>query len=173
MAYEFDIDKIQDFIEALCTSNTDVAHNVNGNKSFARFESDAQINEIKKAAGKNIVVVADINGRRVGDKDDRKLRREVVLRFAVYAVNNTEDAKKAAEKLSEEIMFDFMTRMEKQQEDDLDENIPCGVMHFLKPENFSWEKITDQPWLLNHYGWDLTVPFDVWMPAYNPAKWNP
>lgn len=115
MAYQFDIDSIQDFFEQLATSNADVKHNVNGNKSFARFESDAQVNEIRKAAGKNIVVVADTSGQRVGDKDDRKLRRELLLRFAVFSPDSKEESKKAAVKKAEEIMFDFMTAMEKRQ----------------------------------------------------------
>jgi hypothetical protein len=173
MAYEFDIDKVQDYIESVAERNKNVGHNVNGVRSFARYHSDDQMIEIKKNAGKNIVVVVDTGGHRVGHKDDRMLQRELVLRFACYAEKNGDvaAAKKAAITKAEEIMFDFMTEMELQQESDLDQDIPCGVMHYLQPENYSWQEITDQPWLLNHFGWDLTVPFRTYMPAHDAAKW--
>jgi hypothetical protein len=174
MAYQFDIDKIQDYIEQLCTRNKDVQHNQNGIKSFARFQSNEQVNELKKAAGKNIVVVGGIGGHRVGERDEKKLQREMILRFAVYAEKSgdVEGAKKDAIRKAEEIMLDFMTEMERQQENDFDNDDSCSIMHFLQPENFFWEEIEDQPWLLNHYGWDLTVPFKVYMPSHNPDKWT-
>lgn len=170
--YQFDINKIQDYLEGLSQRNKDVQHNVLGNKSFARFESGEAVAEIRKNAGKNIVVVASISGQRVGEKDDRILQREVVLRFAVFADKNIDatDGKKTALQKSEEIMFDFMTEMERQQEYDLDNDI-CSVMHGLQPQNFAWQEIEEQPWLINHYGWDLTVPFKVYMPKHNTAKW--
>jgi hypothetical protein len=161
MAFEFDIDKIQDAVETMCHRHKLVLHDVEGNKSFARFQSYDQINEIKKAAGKNIVVVAGINMRRVGDKDDRVLQREMILRFACYAAANGDvnTAKKVAIQKAESIMLDFMTFMEKSQEDDIDNDVECSIWKFLRPENFTCMEIEDQPWLINHYGWDLTIPF--------------
>lgn len=173
MPYEFNIDGIQNYFESLAIAHVDVEHNRNGIKSFARLQSDAQINDIKKTAGKNIVVIVDITGKRIGDEDDKKLRREMIIRFSVYAEKNmnADESKTMALQKAENIMFDFMTAMEKTHDDDLEAGVDCGIMHFLKPENFSWQEIPSQPWLINHYGWDLTVPFEVYMPEYNADKW--
>lgn len=172
MAYQFDIDKIQDYVEQLCHRNVDLSHNVDGIKSFARFNSEEEMSALRSSAGKNVLVVASLSGRRVGDKDDKTLQREMVLRIVSYAENSTAEEIKAALKKAEQIMFDIMTEMEKQQEQDLDDNA-CGIMHYLQPENFDWDEVEDQPWLINHYGWDLVVPFKVFMPKHNPDKWLP
>ncbi len=173
MAYKFNIDLVQDDVQRMCERHVEIRHNVDGIKSFARFQSGSQISEIKKNAGKTVVVVAAINGRRVGEKDDRMIQRDMILRIAVYAEKdgNVEDAKKIAIQKSEEIMLDLVTQMEKSQEDDTDGDVACSMWRFLRPEEFSWEEIEDQPWLINHYGWDLTVPFRVYMPNYNADKW--
>ena len=167
----FDIDQIQDYIQSLCHRHKEIKHDVDGIKSFARFQSEEEMTSLRNNAGKNVVVVAAINGRRVGDKDERTLHREMILRIVSYAENNTAEEIKAALKTAEEIMFDLITEMEHQQEKDMDEDV-CGIMDKLQPENFSWEEVEDQPWLINHYGWDLTVPFKVYMPAHNAAKWE-
>lgn len=171
MAYEFDIEQLQQYIEKLCAFHKEIKHG-STRRGFAWYQSMDHINDIKKAATKNIVVVAHMDGRRFGHKDDKMYAREIVLRFASYAPKNLEvsAAKKEAEATAERIMYDFMTRMEKQQEDDLDADA-YGPMHFLRPESFSWEPIEDQPWLINHYGFDLTIPFHHYMPAHNEGQW--
>lgn len=168
----FDLEKIQDYVKDLCHRHVDIKHDVDGLKSFARFHSDEEMSTLKNNAGPNIVVVAAINGRRVGDKDDRMLQREMILRIVSYAQNSTSEEIECALKKAEAIMFDLMTEMEKKQEDDIDGDATCGMMRYLRPEDFKWDPVEDQPWLINHYGYDLIVPFRVFMPKYDPAKWT-
>ena len=170
MSYQFDIDDCLDYIEGLCRDHVEINHSVT-NRCFARGEE--HIEAVRKNAGKIVVVVVSIDGRRHGIKDDQQLRREVVLRVAAYAdagVGVT-DAKKRARKKAEEIMFDIWNKMEHQQELDLDGEEACSIMRFLEPEAMSFEEI-EAPWLINHYGWDLTIPFKVYMPQYNAEKWR-
>lgn len=172
MSASFDIEIVQDYLEQLCSRHTAIGHSVT-KRCFARFGSGEHIAEIKRAAGKVCVVVADISGRRTGHKDDQMFARQIVMRIAVYAETKGDAAaaRAAAIKLADGITMDFMLRMEKQQEDDLEAN-EFGPMHFLRPEEFTWEPIEDEPWLLNHYGNDLTIPFHHYMPAYDAGKWN-
>lgn len=168
----FDIDQIQNYVEDLCHRNKVIQHGVDGIVSFARFQSEEEVTALRNSASENIVVVAAIRARRVGDRDDKMLQREMVLRVMNWAKNNTADEIKAAIKKAELMVFDIMTEMELQQEKDMDADV-CGVMDKLQPENFAWEEVEDQPWLINHYGWDLTIPFKVYMPKHKPENWNP
>ncbi len=93
MSAAFDIDILQDFVEDLCTKNTDVQHTVGGLRCFARFQSNDHINEIRNNGGPNLVLVLGIGGRRVGSKEDYRLRRELGLRFACYASDSTSEKK--------------------------------------------------------------------------------
>jgi len=172
MAPDFDIEQIQDFLEGLSTKHKQVLHS-NEQRCFVRFQSAEHMTEVKNRGGKNLVIVAAIGGRRVGHKDDRQIRREMVIRFACLAEKNTDPvaAKRQALASAEKIMMDFFTKMERQQEEDLDQD-NYGVMHYLDPENVSWEEIEDQPWFINHYGWDLIVPFRTFMPGYDEDSWN-
>lgn len=168
----FDIDAALDFIERLCERHKEINHNAGGKKCFARGEETIEI--VRKNAGKVIVAVVSIDGHRIGEKDDQQLRREIVLRIAVYGEKGlgADDAKRGARKKAEEIMFDMWKEMERQQEVDLDEDNDCSIMRYLEPEAMAFEEIEDTPWLINHYGWDLTIPFKVFMPAHNAAKWK-
>ena len=172
MSQFFDIDKCQDYIETLSNRHKDVNHNVDGIKAFARNHSDSEMTDLKNFPGKNVVVIHTISGHRVGDRDDKAVQREMWIRFASYADNSTEDEIKAAQKRAEAIMFDFIGEMERKQEADLDADEDCGIMHYLRPEEFHWEEIEDEPWLLNHYGYDLLVPFRMNMPAFDQSKWR-
>jgi len=64
------------------------------------------------------------------------------------------------------IMFQFMLRMEK----DFEEG--CNALESLKPEKMTWDKIDDQPWIDNYYGWDLNIPFGSFLPEYNADDWE-
>lgn len=173
MAYDFDIEKIQDEVQSMCETHVEIAHNVNGRKTFARFESNDQVNDIKKSAGDIAVVVASVTARRVGQKDDRSLQREMILRIVKFAAStgNVTASKNQAIKKAEEILFDLWTKMEKKQEDDIDNDIACSLWRFLRCEDMFFEEVEDQPWLINHYGYDLHVIFRTPMPSYNPDKW--
>lgn len=167
----FDIEQIQDYVRELCNRHKEINHDVDGIKSFARFHSDEEMTALRNNAGPNVVVVAGIRGKRTGEKDDRMLQRVMVLRIVSYAQNSTDEEVRAALKLSEQLVLDFITEMEKKQEDDADADV-CGIMQYLQPEYFSWEEVEDQPWLINHYGWDLEVPFKLFMPKRDPNKWT-
>lgn len=168
----FDIDEQQNYVKTLCERNTDLNHNVDGNKSFARLKSDEEVTELRNSAGKNIVVVAAIRVKRVGAKEDYSLQVEMVLRVVSYAENITPDETGAARKRAWVIVLDLVTEMERQQEYDMDHDV-CGIMDKLQPEKFEWEEVEDEPWLVQHYGYDLTVPFKMFMPKHNPKKWRP
>lgn len=169
------IDEFQDYLEAKCVLNKLVAHTkvtdaaAGGQRTFARFESEEHIRAIQNCAGKHIVVVADVYGQRVGDVDDYKLRYTVQLRFAVKKDSNTADETAAintAVQTAEKIMFQFWSQMEK----DFQEG--CNELDNLEPEKVTWNKIDDQPWLDDYYGWDLNISFGSFMPEYNEADWE-
>lgn len=172
---EFHIDELQDYLEDLCVKNKLVEHtkvtdlNPEGQKAFARFESNDQVNQITQSAAKNIVVVADYFGERVGAPDDKRMRAVVQLIFAVKKEAATEDETSAindAIKLAEKIMFQFMTRMEKDMEDG------CNALEALEPEAMRWDAIENQPWLDDYYGWELSIPFKSYIPAYDADDWE-
>jgi hypothetical protein len=172
---DFYIDEIQDYLEELCVKNKIVAHTkpIEGQtaarRSFARFESYEHISSIQSDASKNIVVVADYYGQRIGEADDKKLRMTIQLRFAVKKETGTGDETNAineAIKVAEQIMFQFQNRIE------LDYEEGCNALEMLEPEKISWDKIEDQPWLDDYYGWDLNLPFKSYMPDHDPADWD-
>lgn len=172
---EFYIDEVQDYLEERCIKNKLVAHtkvterNPEGQRSFARFESNEQMNQITSSQAKNIVVVADYYGQRIGDADDKRMRAVIQLRFAVKkdaASGDEQNAVNDAIKLAEKIMFQFMVRMEKDMQDG------CNALEALEPEKMVWDKIEEQPWLDDYYGWDLSVPFRSYIPEYNADDWE-
>lgn len=175
MTESYYIDEMQDYLEQKCELNKLVAHNKasdnspEGQRTFARFESEEHIMQIKNNGGKNIVVVADYSGQRIGDIDDKKLRMVMQLRFCVKKETGTGDETSAindAVKLAEQIMFQFWNQMEK----DFEEG--CNALETLEPEKVTWNKIDDQPWLDDYYGWDLNVPFGSYMPEHSEDDWE-
>jgi hypothetical protein len=174
MAYNFDIEKVQDDVQSMCERHVEIAHNVNGRKTFARFMSYEEVTEIKNKAADIVVVVVSFNGKRVGNKDDRMIQHEMVLRIVKFAptIGTVIDERNKAIKKAEEIMFDLWTEMEKREEDDIDTlDGECSFWRFLRPEEMNYEEIEDAPWLINHYGVDLHVIFRTSMPKHNAEKW--
>ena len=175
MADDFYIDEIQDYLELKCELNKLVKHNVvlsageAPQRAFARFESDEHITMINNNGAKNIVVVADYHGQRIGDVDEKKLRMTVEVIFAVKKEPATEDETNAindALKLAEKIMFQFWNQMEKDYQEG------CNALEYLEPGNVNWNKIDDQPWLNDFYGWILNVPFGSYMPGHDEGDWE-
>jgi hypothetical protein len=169
------IDEVQDYLELKCELNKIVAHKkpiegvTDERRSFARFESDEHIGAIQSCASPVIVVVADYSGQRIGEVDDQQLRMTLQLRFCARKETGTGDETNAineAVKLAEKVMFQFLTQMEK----DFQEG--CNALERLEPDKISWNKIEDQPWLDNYYGWDLNIPFRSYMPAYDASEWE-
>jgi hypothetical protein len=163
----FFLNEMQNYLEDLCRKHKDVQHEVDGRRSFSRFETDAHIHEITQNGGENIIVVADVHGGRIGDFEDQKTRHYITVIFASKAIGiDSESAVIYAVNKSEEIMYDFMAKF------DLDYTDQCGVLKDLEPEKSEWQKF-EGPWLDMYYGWQFTLPFKQFMLAYNPEKWLP
>lgn len=176
MAFDdFNIDVLQDYLQSLCESNKDVQHlkivapAVKAQHAFARFESEEHIAAIKNCGAKNIVVVADYYGQRVGDADDYRTRLTVQIRFAVRRLNGTGNVTEAindAVTKAEDIMFQFIAKMDK------DFREGCNALEAMEPERITWDKIEEQPWLDDYYGWDLNLSFGSYMPPYDENDWE-
>lgn len=163
------IDELQDYLEGLCQSHEDIQHNVDSRRGFARFESDEHIRQIVNNATLVAVIVADYYGQRVGEIEEYRIRQVVQIRFVVKRIvgNSTPtDEINEAIKKAEQVMFDFIARMEKDFYDD-----DCGSLRGLEPDKITWDKVEDQPWLDDYYGWDLNIPLRSNLPAYDATKW--
>ncbi len=169
------IDEIQDYLERKAELNKIVQHNkilpgkIKPQRAFSRFESDEHIRAIQSCAAENIVIVADYFGQRIGDVDDKRIRLTMQVRFAVRKRANTGDETNAineAIKKAEIIMFQFWNQME------YDYQEGCHALDALEPEQVTWTRIEDQPWLDDYFGWDLNIPFRSFMPEHTPADWE-
>lgn len=158
------LDDIQDYFENLASLHVDLQHNVSARRAFARFKTDEHIMQITKHATPNIVVIAEINGHRIGDIDSKEIRRGISIIFASRAATSGSAATTidAANQLAEDIMFDFITQMH------IDLAEECELQFDL--DKLTWDDI-EGPWLDNYYGWMLFVPFKGFLPLYNPDKW--
>lgn len=163
---DYYIDEFQNYLEQLCTQNKLVGHGAGGKKSFARFQSDEEMNELARNAGKNIVVVANFFGRSTGSADEQAMRHYATLRFACHSANTNTTGINAAIIRAWDIMWQFVARMRKDMQED---DCPPAELAF---HDMNWDPI-DGPWLENHYGWDLTLPFKSYQPAYDAADWQP
>ena len=172
---DFHIDLYQDYLEGLSERNKLVKHNqivapkTKPQRTFARFESEEHIAQIQNAAGKNIVVVADYYGQRIGDADDKRVQLTTQIRFAVKRETGTRDETTAisdAVTKAETIMFQFMNMMEKDFADG------CNALEALEPEKMNWTRIEEQPWLDGYYGWDLNVLFKSYIPEHLEDDWE-
>lgn len=176
MSYtDFDIDTFQDYLEQKCVLNKLIAHNKvtdncpNGQRTFSRFESEEHILQIQNNAGENILIVADVYGQRAGAPDDKRIRYTVQLRFAVKKKSGSgdnQDAINEAVKKAEKIMFQFVNVFEKEAEEG------CNELEGYEPMETRWDKIEEQPWLDDYYGWDLNISFLSYLHAYDAADWE-
>lgn len=158
---------IQEYFEGLCEKHVDLRHNFEGRRAFAWFKTESHIREIANAGTENIVVVSALSVQRIGDFDEKRIRRGVSLIFAAKAINNDLDvteAIKAANAKAEEILLDFVAKI------DADFEEGCDELQSFEPEKISWEDI-DAPWLDNYYGYELFMPFKSYLPPYDSDKW--
>lgn len=156
--------QIQDNIETYCTLHKQLLHGA-ANKSFVRLYSQNELQGIRTNGSKNVVVVTTLQGRLTGHYDNKKMQQVIGLRFACLA--GKDDGIQDALNRSFEIMMDFITRWQF----DYEEN-DCRWLKYIDWENISWEEIDEQPWLQNHYGWDLTLPLKNYIPEYKPENWT-
>jgi hypothetical protein len=164
---EYYFDTFQDYLQSLCEKHVDVAHGVDGKQAFARLFSNEEMEALANNAGKNIVVVSSFTGRADGKIDEQLMLQIVTIRFATNADATGSDGINLAMQTSWNIMWDFITRFR----GDAKADDYCGELEGVQFQNISWDEIRDAPFLENHYGWELTLPFKSYQPAYNAAKW--
>lgn len=161
------LNDVQEHIAAYSASHIDLLDGPD-NKAFVRLWSREDMEAIKVNASANIVIVTSFRGKAFGWYEEKKMQQFIGLRFSSYA--NADDGIMAIDNAlnkSMEIMEDFITRMQHDFEED-----DCSWLKWVDFENISWDEIPEQPWLQNHYGWDLIIPFKTYLPAYNAAKWS-
>lgn len=166
---DFQFIDFEDYLEGLCTSNQDVQHGLNGQVSFSRLRSQTEVNELVNNAGKNIVLLGRFNGRAVGETEEQGMRQFATIRFACYAENNNGDISGGIDQAIDKawnIMMQFVAKFRKDQKDD-----SCGAIAGVELQNIGWNEIDEPIYLENHYGWDLTLPFRSYQPAYDADKW--
>lgn len=158
----------QDYVKSLCEKHKDILHVDGTNTGFVRMQSDQDIQSIPSTAGSLIVLVSNFIGRAIGDNDSHRLRQNASLMF-LKRVSTTTDPYQAVQDAQDkamQVMFDFYTRMKFDYAED-----SCGPMQWAKPELMTFTPV-DGPILEDHYGWEMTIPFDPFAPAYNPANWT-
>ena len=164
--------EIQDYFQGLAVKHTDVLDGAGSppRRSFFRLQSSEQIDNLPNNIGPFLILVTQFNGRAVGEFDSNKMQQNVQVRFAkkydIPADGDMDAAIEAAMGNSYLVMMDFISRMKKDFTDD-----SCGWLRFVDFQSLSWFEF-DGPWLENHYGWDINIPFIADMPDYNSGKWT-
>jgi hypothetical protein len=154
-----------DYLESLSELHVDVLHSAQ-NFAFCRFKDQQQFNQLSLAASKNIIVVGGFNGRSIGSFEEETVKNVLQVRFSCYAKTVTSaDIIMATEKALN-ILLEFWKRMMKDFNDD-----DCAWMKGIEWENISFDDF-EQPWLTNHYGWDLFIPYRTSLPAFDNNKWT-
>jgi hypothetical protein len=168
---EYYFSGFQDYIKSLCETHTDLLHAAD-NQAFIHFQSDNEVSGLFNNPSPNLVLFSRFYGRAQGaSADTMQMKQFASIRFACYAVqpvdgNITGSIADALDKAFS-IMMDFIAKMVKDQRDDT-----CGALRRMELETCSWSEIPDQPFIENHFGWELSIPFSSEFPAYNAAKWN-
>lgn len=168
---EIYIQGFQDLLKDLCTQHIDIMHNDQTNVAFVRYQSHDDMGQVQNNASPVIVIVTRYYGRAAGQNaDDMKMKQFVQIRFAVAgipdAVINYSDIITAAADKAFRIMLDFLVKFRQLQHDD-----NCGPLRGLELESAAWSEIPEQPFLVEHYGWDLTIPFNSEFPDYDATRW--
>jgi len=166
---ELYIKPAQDYIKQLCTEHVDVLHDDDTNVAFIRLYTAQDLAAIRNNACNFFVVVDNFIGRVKGSYEENKLRQELTLLFLKKVSKTPGDPFGAIEDAQEkalEVMFDFYERMKYDYETD-----DCGPLKYLDSTQMVFEPVPG-PVEEEHYGWLMTIPFDVKLPAYDAAKWN-
>lgn len=159
----------QDYIKTLCEAHADVAHSDGSNDSFVRFQSEDDVLQLPQHGGGMIVIITNFMGRAIGEESDFMMRQNATLFFLKCIAAGSGDRARAIEQAQSDaldVMFDFYSRMYNDRQSD-----DCGPLRYLRPELMTWQPIAG-PVLENHFGWEMTIPFDVSFPVFNPKKWN-
>lgn len=163
--------EIQNYFEDLAAKHVDVLDGTGGRRAFFRLQSMEQLDNIPNKLGPFLILVTQFNGRAVGEYDENMLQQRVQLRFALRykiptATGDMDSAIEAAMGDSYRVMLDFISRMKKDFTTD-----DCAWLKYVDFSGITWNEFMG-PWLENHYGWDLNIPFSTEFPDYNAAKWT-
>lgn len=165
------INDFQAIIKDLCTRHKEIRHHDQNNVAYIPFQSGEDLAQVVNSGASTLVLVARFYGRPAGPSaDELQLKQFVQLRFACAAqpdaVLNYSDVIAAAADKSFQIMLDFLAMFRQQQLDD-----SCGPLAGIEIENASWQELPEQPYLVNSYGWDLSIPFKTDFPEHNADAW--
>jgi len=169
---EYYINDFQQYIKQLCIQHVDVLHNDNTNVAFVHFQSNDGLNQVANQGANTIVIINRFYGKAIGETaDDMDMQQFVQIRFAVAAIPdpviNYTDVITAALDKAFTIMMDFISKFRQDQYEN-----DCGPLRGLNLPSCSWAEIPEQPFLLQHHGWDLTLPYKSAFPDYNADKWT-
>jgi hypothetical protein len=170
---DYYIDSFQDYLETLCINHKRVAHDPapGGTKSFIRFHAPDDLNQVPNNPGTTLVIVTRYYGKAIGTMDESAMRQWVQIRFCTYAATPTDGdftgSISTAQDTAFTVMLDFITRMLHDFRID-----DCGPLKGIELDQCNWDELPEQPFLENHFGWDLTIPFRSYFPPYNPGAWN-
>lgn len=159
------IKEVSDYFQLLAAAHGEVKDSVI-NRAFCRYRDNEQFNQIRNNAAKNIVIIKSFFGKAVGEYDDFAVSNTLVISFSSYAKTVASKDIVAASELSFEIMLDFWVKM---LHDDEEDN--CLWLKTVDWQNIQFDEI-EQPWLQNHYGWELIIPYKTTLPAFDISKWN-
>lgn len=154
-----------DYLQGLSELHVDILHS-NSNVAFCRFMDQQQLSQLSISASKNIIIVGSFRGRAIGTYEDEAVKNVLQVRFSCYAKTVTSADIVATTEKSLCILLDFWRRL--RHDFDTDD---CLWMKGIEWENISFEDI-EQPWLQNHYGWDLLIPYKTSLPEFNNQKWT-
>lgn len=158
-----------DYIRDLCTRHKDVLHSDTTRVAYAHIQTRNELEKITTTAGRMAVIFSNYVGRAVGEFDDSRMNQTASLLFLYRPLGATGDPAgevKGAQQLAGDVMLQFYMRMKKDFEDD-----DCGILKWVKFEQMHFE-LVDGPVLEEHYGWEMSIPFDARFPAYDATKWN-
>ncbi len=167
---ELYIQPLQEYGKSLCEKHKLLLHVDGVNVVFIRFQTWEDIAAISTVAADYMVIFDNLAGQAVGDPQSNQLQQRVTwlfLKRAAPADGAPFDVIEDAQQKAMDIMFDFYVRMMHDQATD-----DCGPLRFLIPEQMSFDAV-DGPVEDNYYGWLMTIPLNVSLPAYDANKWNP
>ncbi len=158
----------QDYVKSICELHVDVAHQDGVRTGFIRMNSDEDILSLPNNSSGMIVIVSNFTGRAIGESDTHRLRQVASLSFLKKTEIGTGDPAQEiqnAQAKALEVMFDFYSRMKHDYEQD-----DCGPLKYVRFESMSFLPLDIM--IEEHYGWEMTIPFDAYAPGFNPVKWT-
>jgi hypothetical protein len=154
-----------DYLQALSVLHVDILHSSN-NVAFCRFQDQSQFSQLTLNASRNVVIVGGFRGKAAGGFDEEAVKNVLTVRFSCYAKTVSSADIVAASEKALAILLQYWRRMMKDYNAD-----DCLWMKGIEWENISFDEI-DQPWLVNHYGWDLIIPYKTNLPEFDENKWT-